>query len=164
MNHDQPEKFPHEQVWRRNPAASGRTGPQTRLATDPQARAERALEMALTSMLDRLPPVPIPSNFTSRILQAVEREKADQTLKPAGLRPGWRSWFPRAAFAGLLLGTGGIVYHQIIIGKRLALARDVAAISQSGLWPAPEVLQDFDTIQQINPTPAADTELLALLP
>jgi len=154
-----------ETNWRRPLTPAEAAELRAWLAAHPEARADWEAEARLNTALGRLPDAPVPSNFTALVLTAVERDAA-----VAAPRRGprwqiwlWSSWVPRAAFAALVLGAGGFAYRHNLTVRRLNLARSVAAVSQVASLPNPAILQDFDAIQQMNASPAADTELLALL-
>ena len=65
-----------ESGWRRKLTESEQGELRAHLATNPDARADWEMESALNSALTRLPDASVPSNFTARVLQAVEREEA----------------------------------------------------------------------------------------
>src|ERR1039457_1946654 len=104
-----------ELSWRRKLTDAEEAQLRALLAARPEAQADWDTEASLNALLGRLPDVPVPSNFTARMLQAVEREAA------AELRPGerkwqfWRRlrWLARVAFAAIALGAGVLSYHQI---------------------------------------------------
>ena len=135
----------------------------------PQAQADLEAEAGLTEVLSRLPDAPVPSNFTARVLQAVERERAAETRrKPAWLPWLPARWLPRVAFAAVVLGAGLLSYHEareaghnrIVYG---GIADSVETVSKVSSLPSPEILQDFDAIRAMHRTPPADVELLSLL-
>ena len=155
-----------ELSWRRKLTPGEAAELRAWLATHPGAQADGEAEAALSEALGRLPDAPVPSNFTARVLQSVERDRA------AGLRRRrerweawlhWR-WLPRAAVAAVVLGAGLISYQQVASATRRAeYGRSVAAVSGLSSLPGPEVLKDFDAIRVSRPTPQADEELLAAL-
>ena len=125
--------------------------------------------MALSKSLAQLPEPAVPSNFTARVLQAVERET------PAGPRlqgtaDWWQAlarkarWVTGAAFAAIaiLIGVG---VHRRGIEKQheLALADSVRIISRVPVLPNAEVLANFETIRAMNQAPPPDDQLLALM-
>src|SRR2546423_204244 len=85
------------------------------LASHPDARPDLEADTALTRALRNLPDVALSSNFTARVLQAVEREEAAKSREARG---GWRAWLhlhrwpPRAAVACVLVGLGVGSYHH----------------------------------------------------
>jgi anti-sigma factor RsiW len=154
-----------ELSWQRKLTEAEEAELRTWLAAHPDAQADWEAEAGLNAALERLPDVPVPSNFTARVLQAVEREAAVQRRRSAwtwGGRP-WLRWLPKAAFAAVILGAGLVSYHQFQAARFAAYARSVAAVSEVSSLPSPEILQDFDTIRVLNPTPPPDEQLLALL-
>ena len=118
-----------------------------------------------------LPDAPVATNFTARVLQAVDQESATAE-RARGARAlgwqGWRRWLPRMALASVVLGAGLICYHQVserhvLAARRDELALSVAAVSGVSSLPSPEILKDFEAIRALNQTPPPDEELLALL-
>ncbi len=75
-------------VWRRKLTDAERA----ELCVQPEVAAELEMESRLSEVLAKRPDIAVPSNFTSRVLQAVEREEAN--------RPAAGSWLELAcAFA-----------------------------------------------------------------
>lgn len=116
----------------------------------------------LDALLRALPDKPVASNFTARVLQAVERENT--------ARPGrrWRGefrlhWLPRLAVTALALASCVFTYEVRTETRREQFARSVAAVTQVSSLPSPDMLKDFEAIRRLSPTPPADRELLALL-
>lgn len=153
-----------EARWRRELTPEEAAKLREWLKANPAAREDWQLESALSHELTRLPNAPVPSNFTARVLQAVELENAPARRAPVS-RWRWilRSLAPKTAFAAALLCVGFFSYHEARDLKRAQLARSVATVSEVASLPGPEVLRDFDAIQQMNATPPPDNELLALL-
>src|SRR5438132_499646 len=85
--------------WRRKLTPAEEAELRRWLEANPSAQADWESEAALTDTLGRLPDVPVASNFTARVLQAVERE--DSTARNPSQSPSswWRRfrWAPRAA-------------------------------------------------------------------
>jgi len=155
-----PQKL-REILWRRPLSADETAELRAWLAAHPEAQADWELEKNLTETFRQLPDVPVSSNFTVRVLQAVDRETI-RDVKPKRTNPFWKSWLPRVAFSALMLCGGILVYHQHTTAQRLERAQNVAAISE--VAPDPAVLKDFDAIRHLNRTSVApDEELLALL-
>ena len=151
-----------EAGWRRRLKASEEVELSAWLAAHPEAQADWETELALTEAMEQLPEAPLSSNFTARVLQAVEREESGKRR----LRPGrwtWRWLVPRAALVALVIGLGLFTYDRDQAARRAELARKVAIISSVAAVQNPEVLQDFDTIRHLGQTPKPDEELLALL-
>jgi len=132
------------------------------LAAHPEDRAAWDDERALNRALRTMPDVPVSSNFTSRVLQAVDLDEAREGRRARGksrfqlLLPRWR-W----GVAVALLGSLGLfelrTVRQAQFDKQLRIVSgDVAKL------PGPEVLEDFDAIarlQEVSVT--SDDELLA---
>ena len=151
-----------ELSWRRKLTVGEEAELRAWLAAHPEAQTEWENEDALTAALGQLPDVPVASNFTARVLQAVEREATARRPRPA-----WRllppRWLPRAAFAGSLVGAGLVCYLVIQNGERKKLADSVAAVADVSSLPSPEILEDFDAIRVSNPAPTPDEPLLLAL-
>ncbi len=140
-----------ESLWRRQ-AASKRP--------DVRTKPELELEARLTDALARLPDVPVASNFTSRVMAAIDREDAKAT-RSAG-RWNWQMFLPRVALAATVLFIAGIGIHQHQISSRhIALARNVATVTASHPLPSVTALEDLDAIQRMSQSSHADGELLA---
>ena len=70
-----------ELVWRRKLTDAERAG----LGAQPEVQADLEIESRLSETLARLPDAPVPSNFTARVLQAVERE----SVRPRAINWSW---------------------------------------------------------------------------
>jgi len=157
---------PHYQLretsWRRKLTETEQNVLRAYLAANPDARADWEMEAALNAALTRLPDVPVPSNFTARVLEAVEHEAA----RPQGWRWSW-NWhrlLPRVAFAAMVITfTGLAVHHHDIYRQRTALAKRVALVTEGQAVPSPEALENFDAIRRMSQPQHADEELLALM-
>ena len=132
------------------------------LAAHPEARATWEEDRALGRALQSLPDVPLSSNFTARVLRAVDLDAAQEARRPRS-----RSWFrvllPRLSWtaAALLLAFFGVQEYRAV--QRLELARDVSLMEMAKL-PGADVLQDFDAINQLPQIAAtSDEELLNAL-
>jgi anti-sigma factor RsiW len=151
-----------EATWRRPLTAAEQAELRAWLATHPEAQTEWEAESGLNATLGRLLDVPVPSNFTARVMQAVELEAAAEARQPVPRWRAWRRrWLPRLAIAAV--GVALLTYYQVRAARRAEFARSVAAISSVSSLPSPEILQDFDAIYMLNQTPPADEELLNLL-
>lgn len=131
-------------------------------AAHPDA-TDAPFEAALNDALVRLPDAPVPSNFTARVLQEVERP----TTAPAVGARDW-SWIfrvlvPRTAVAMLLLGAGVFALREHQAKQRAVIANSIKAVAAVSTLPSPQALEDFDVIQKLNANPAADQDLIALL-
>ncbi len=162
MNDDQTHQRLRETAWRRKLTDAEQAELRTWLATHPAARDEWENEAALNELLARLPEAPVASNFTARVLQAVEREAA-ASERAARWPRVWRILVPRFATALVLVGAGLFAYHRHVQAERLELIRSVAAVADVRALPSPQFLQDFEAIRRLRPVPPADQELLALM-
>jgi hypothetical protein len=151
-----------ETSWRRPLTASEEAELRTFLKDDPNAQADLELDLALSKGLERLPDVPVPSNFTARVLDAVAREAKSAEHRHHRLRWSWRRLVPKFAIAGLAACAVLFIQHQQAEAKRVQLVQSVAAVSSVSSLPSPEVLEDFEAIQRLNTTPPPDETLLAL--
>ena len=136
------------------------------LAAHPEAQAAWEEDLSLNEGLARLPDVPLSSNFTARVLEAVDLEKAAEARSAAGRRFGWRprpAWFMRAGSAALVLVTGWLAVHHSQVVERRNLAASLAVVANVSSMPSPRVLEDFEAIRVLSATPAADEELLGLM-
>jgi anti-sigma factor RsiW len=154
-----------ERSWRQRLTGAEEAQLRAWLAAHPEAQADWEAEAGLNAALGRLPDVPVPSNFTTRAVQAAEREAA------AGLRqPGWKwwgwprlRWLPRVALTATLVSAGVVSCLVIQDVQRKNLGEGVAVVSMVSSLPGPDILKDFDAIRASNPTPTADEKLLTAL-
>ena len=161
---DKPDHRLRETSWRRPLTEAELAELHAWLATHPEAQADWETEVGLSAALRRLPDQPVPSNFTARVVQEIEREAAAERRRPVAWRfwAGW-GWLPRtaaAAFAVVLILVGMQV-HQA--AYRAKLGHSVALVSSVAAAPPSDSLADFDLIRRLSPGPGADRELLRLL-
>ena len=136
------------------------------LQAHPEAQADWEAEAGLNDALNRLAEPQVPSNFTARVLAAVETDAA-HLEREKGRRPTWRfwswRWLPKAAVASLVLVAGLVGlqhYERAQQEKRLQYARSVATISDVPSLPSPAILQDFDAIHAMDQSVIPDEDLL----
>ena len=154
-----------ERSWRQRLTGAEEAQLRAWLAAHPEAQADWEAEAGLNAALGRLPDAPVPSNFTTRVVQAAEREAA------AGLRqPGWKwwgwprlRWLPRVALTATLVSAGVVSCLVVQDVQRKNLGEGVAVVSMVSSLPGPDILRDFDAIRASNPTPTADEKLLTAL-
>jgi anti-sigma factor RsiW len=127
-------------------------------AANPPLQAEWEQERALSRALQSLPDAPVSSNFTSRVLQATEMEER------RGSRERDRSWLrnfmPRLswALAVAVFALAGIYEYRAV--KRTQFANQVRRLDLAHV-PAPDVLEDFEAINQLRQVAVtSDEELL----
>jgi anti-sigma-K factor RskA len=148
-----------ELAWRRKLTGAERA----ELRAQPEAQADLELESRLSDALARVPDAPVPSNFTARVLQSIEREEARGARTQSGSWY-WRVLVPRIAVAVAVVAFAGLAYQHHESDKRAQLARDVALLARAQSLPSVEALKNFDAIQRMSQTTTrADVELLALL-
>ena len=154
-----------ELSWRRKLSAAEEDELRAWLATHPEARADWQAETRLNASLSRLPNVSVPSNFTARVLQAVEREAVADLRRPQGKWLAWLRlrWLPKAALAAIVVGAGLLSYHQVQAAHRKQMVESVAAVSAVSSLPGPDILKDFDAIRALSPAPVCDEQLLLVL-
>jgi negative regulator of sigma E activity len=156
-----------EASWRRSLTPEEEAALQLHLATHPDEQLEWDDEVALTAALRNLPNAPLSSNFTSQVLQAIDREEAAQQRTRSSVSGwGWlRRWVPRFASVAVALTILLTVlnFYQAR-SRRDATSVFAAAAPIVNALPAPEVLEDFDVIQQLRAAPEFnDQELVAVL-
>ena len=144
----------------------------TLLAANPQAQPVWEEEAGLTRLLNQLPDAPLASNFTARVMRAVERESFRRSRASGVFR-----WFSRlrpvyrfaTACSLLILAALGYFQYQAVSREKMAaslatVADTVGATSEVAPLPAVEMLKDFNAIYLLGRTrPQADEDLLATL-
>ncbi len=110
-----------ESLWRRKLSEAESAGL--------RAQPELELEARLTEALARIPDAPVPSNFTARVLAAVDLE-ASREMRSRAWTLSWRLLWPRAAVAAAILIFAGVSFQRYEVNShRIALARNVAMLS-----------------------------------
>ena len=139
----------------------------TYLIAHREAQADWEAEAGLNEVLSQLKDASVSSNFTARVLQAVEHEAAARARAPLAKWAWWwrgLSRMPKAATAVLVVGLGLMAYHRQQVSTRIELAKSLMAVADVRSLPTnPQILQDFEAIRRLSQTPRADEELLALL-
>jgi len=134
------------------------------LSEHPEMQAEWELETGLNVALEALPDVPIPSNFTARVLDEARRvQVSDGQIHVSPRAPWWSRWLPRTAVAAIVVAGGLLTYQHLQESRREEVAASLTTLSQIPAVPGPEVLKDFDTIAALGSTPPADEELLKVM-
>ena len=130
----------------------------------PESQLEWESDTALNLALSNLPNTPLSSNFTARVLQAIDLEELREHRRRS---PDWiqrvRLWLPRMAVASLVVGLGGLGYQQVRLHQiRDEQARSVALISKVAVaLPDMSMWQDFDAIARLGQTqPSANDQIL----
>ena len=156
-----------EAGWRRKLTDAEQAELRAHLAAHPEAQADWDEEAGLNDALGQLQDAAVSSNFTARVLQAVERETAARSHSRMARRNFWwqlLNWGPRAAVVMVVAGWGLLAYHRHQQAARVELAESLVAVADVKSLPTnPEILKDFEAIRRFSRTPPADRELLALL-
>lgn len=142
-----------EPLWRRKLSDAERTG----LRTQP----ELAIEAQLTDALAKIPNAPVASNFTARVMAAIELEEK-QAARVHGWHWNWRSLLPRMAVTAAILVFADIGFQRYETNsQRAAMVKNVAMVTAAQPLPSVEALNNFDAIQRMSQH--ADDQLLALM-
>lgn len=156
-----------EASWRRSLTDDEQARLDAWLRMHPEAHNEWEAESALNRLLEQLPEAPVASNFTARVLQAVERGSAAVTRR-GSVFGRLKQWLwrpaPRVAWALLIAGLLGFGYHQHQTNVRGEMAKGLAVLANVATLSDPAVLQDFEAIERLGKSaPGVDDELYALL-
>jgi hypothetical protein len=147
-----------ESLWRRKLSKAERS--------ELRAQPELELEARLTDALGQMPNLPVSSNFTARVLEAIELEEAQsaRAAQSKGWHWNWHRLLPRVAVtAAILLFAGiGMQYHATGL-QRAAMIKSLSTVASAQTVPSVEALNNFDTIQRMSQSGRADTELLVAL-
>jgi len=144
-----------ELLWRRKLSEAERAGLHGQAALN--------LEAQLTDALSHISDVPVPSNFTSRVLAAVELEEA-RAVRARNWTLNWRLLWPRVAAVAAILIFAGVGFQRYEThSHRAALAKNVLLLARSQPLPSVEALENLDAIQRMSLPARADGELLAAL-
>jgi hypothetical protein len=124
---------------------------------EPLQNAQRQLR----ELLSRLPDAPVASNFTARVLQAIEAEEI-RRARWGVLGWNWRIFFPRATVTAATAGIVAVaLYQHDLSAQRQRLGHDVIVVASQPM-PSVEALKNFDAIQRMSQSARPDDELLAL--
>jgi len=147
-----------ELLWRRPLTEAERA----RAAGQPEIRAELELETRLTDALAHLPKAKVSSNFTTRVMQAVDREEAQ--AQRSRWQWSWHRWLPRVAITTAAVVLAGLSWQQHeITARRSALAQSLVQVASATSLPGVEALKNYDAIQRMGQAQPADDALLALM-
>ena len=142
-----------ESLWRRKLSAADRAGL--------RGQPELELEAQLTEALGSLSEAPVPSNFTARVLAAIELADAQAARSP-GRTWNWHLLWPRVAVAAAVLIFAGVSIQRYQTNShRLALVKNVAMVAVAQPLPSVDALENLDAIQRMSQSARADGELLA---
>ncbi|HTV62145.1 MAG TPA: hypothetical protein VMH30_06210 [Verrucomicrobiae bacterium] len=117
----------------------------------------------LRGWLSRLPDAPVASNFTARVMNAIDLEESAAGRRRRFFFRGWRVFLPRAAAATVAVCIAGLtLQHYRLDAHRSEMAKNVAFVADTPM-PSVEVLTNFDAIRRMSQPAQPDEELLALL-
>ena len=120
------------------------------------------IQRQMRGLLSRLPDAPVASNFTARVLQAIELEEQRRS-RWRFVDWHWRAFFPRAAAASVVAGLAVFtIYQHEDYVQQVALAKSAAFMVNTQPLPSMEALKNFDAIQRMGQPARPDAELLAL--
>jgi hypothetical protein len=161
-----------ETARRRRLSAAEQSRLDTLLQGAPAAWPERDDELALTRLLAGLPDAPLASNFSARVMQAIDlaEAQAGRESTPRAVAVGWwpHRWFGRLAWTTAALVVSGFSWMQYQGWQRSETARSIQVITEVATVPSVAVLKDFDAIQSFASVPPTmdvqgDLELLNAL-
>jgi negative regulator of sigma E activity len=140
-----------EPLWRRKLSAAERSG----------LTPELDLEARLTSALAKIPDAPVASNFTARVLDAIELEEK-QAARSRGRGWNWHALLPRVAVAAAVLIFAGVsIQRYEANSQRFDLAKNVALVAAAQPLPSMDALENLDAIRRMSQSAHADGQLLA---
>ena len=132
-----------------------------RFSTETNMKDER---QELHELLSHLSDAPVASNFTARVMRAVELEDSP-AARTRGWHWNWHSLLPRAAATAAVVIVAGFAFHQYDAASRRAeIIKSVMIVARAQKLPSVEALQNFDAIQRMSQPVHADEGLLALAP
>lgn len=158
-----------EASWQRRLAPDEEAQLQAYFAIHPDKQAEWEEECALNESMRELKEVPLASNFTAQVMLALDRETATVAVEERSIWERFSAlvhhYAPRCAAAALLIGCSyfGITQYQAYNQKQVARGMCETIVEVASVLPSADVLQDFDTINQLRDSSASDQDLLAVL-
>jgi hypothetical protein len=143
-----------ESLWRQSTSKSKAPG----------ASPDAELELRLTEALSRLKNAHVPSNFTARIMDEINREEMREARAPRWHWHWHGNLWPRfaGAAAALLLAVMMVQHHETA-AHRVQLARTLETVADMRSVPSVDALNNFEAIQAMGQRAHADEELLALV-
>ncbi len=164
MNHDPVYQRLREIGWRRSLTDAEQAELCAWLAAHPEAAPDIEQEAALNAALAKSPDAPLSSNFTARVMAAIEQDEAARCR--ASSRPQvqwWRVFIPRFAVAIVAIVCVTVGYRHNVAVKRMELTDAVRQIAETRALSDMAVIEDFETIRSLNPVEATvDENLLAM--
>ena len=154
--------------WRRPLDAAEDARIRAYLALNPAAQRDWELDAELTQLLEQVPNVPLPSNFTYQVLAALDRETTPLPSQ-AATGASWPRWLqnavPRLAGALALVSVLGLLaYQRYKTDQQEQLTQALLQVTHANGLNQPGIFQDFDVIQRLGKVPQpADEELWMVL-
>jgi anti-sigma factor RsiW len=149
-----------ERCWRRKLGTAERQELRAWLKSHPEAQPDLEVEMSLNKALGTLKDAPVASNFTARLLAAVERDVSQRERVSSRRRAGWwenfPKWLPGFGVGAAVILAGLFSYQQFQTGERQKMLDSVTAISEVATLPSPEILQNYEAIRAITLGPDED--------
>jgi hypothetical protein len=153
MENQSPER--NEFLWRRQLSEAERA--------ELRAQPELELEARLTEALTQISNAPVPSNFTARVLDALNLEDA-RAGRPRGWHWSWRLLLPRLAVTAAIILFAGVGVQRYQAGRHRAdMVKSLSVVASAQAAPSVDALNNFDAIQRMSQSGRADNELLAAL-
>jgi hypothetical protein len=154
-----------EIAWRRPLNADEKARLQSYLVVHPEAQPDWESELVLNQALLSLRGPSVSSNFTARVLHALELEELKERRESPSWLPNIRLWLPRFAVAGLVLGLGGLGYQKYHLNQMQQRAESVKIMTQlATTLPDVQMWKDFDAIAGLDQAgPSQDQILWAAL-
>lgn len=164
MNHDPVYQRLREIGWRRALTDAEQAELRAWRAAHPDAQEDIEQEIALNAALDKSPNASVSSNFTARVMAAIEREEAGQLRADSPRKPTWwRMFLPRFAVATLVIVCVTLGYRHRATVQRMELVDAAQQISEARALSDMAVIEDFEIIQSLNSVETtADENLLAM--
>ena len=122
---------------------------------------EQDIQEQMRRLLSRMPDAPLASNFTARVMQAVEREEM-RRARWRFLEWDWRLFFPRVAAPATIVCLAAVMFHQHEMSVERRQLADTVVLVAAQPMPSLDALKNFDAIQRMGQTARPDSDLLAL--
>lgn len=144
--------------WRRPLSDPEKAELRAWLINHPEAQAAAEVDALLTAALTKLPDAPVPSNFTARVMQTIEREGRLQSRVETASRPWWRAWLPRLAPVAIVLIGCLVIWQQQQHSQHQALTEAAREVASAQILADPNVMTHFDEIVSLASDSAAPDE------
>lgn len=164
MNQDPVFQRLKEIGWRRALTTKEQAELNAWLVAHPEAQAEVTAEAALNTSLARTRDIPVPSNFTARVLDAIHQEAPKKAqAKTASSSHWWTVFLPRLAVASAVVIAVVIGYRHDLAVKQTELTEAAKQIAEAQTLSDISVMEDFETIRTLDSvTVTVDENLLAM--